>query len=63
VWILAEVPEASIPAVRVGTLAQLDFPASGREPFAARIDFIYPTLTERAWNRNTRQMIVTMTAC
>ena len=47
VWILAEVPEANIPAVRVGTLAQLDFPASGREPFAARIDFIYPTLTER----------------
>ena len=47
VWILAEVPEANIPAVRVGTMAQLDFPASGREPFAARIDFIYPTLTER----------------
>ncbi len=47
VWVLAEVPEASIPAVRVGTLAQLDFPASGRSPFAARVDFIYPTLTER----------------
>lgn len=47
VWVLAEVPEASIPAVRVGTLAQLDFPASGRAPFTARVDFIYPTLTER----------------
>ena len=47
VWVLAEVPEASIPAVRVGTFAQLDFPASGRPPFAARIDFVYPTLTER----------------
>jgi len=47
VWILAEVPEANIAAVKVGTLAQLDFAASGREPFAARIDFIYPTLTER----------------
>ena len=47
VWILAEVPEANIPAVHVGTLAQLDFPASGRAPFAARIDFVYPTLTER----------------
>lgn len=47
VWILAEVPEANIPAVRVGTRAQLDFPASGRAPFAARIDFVYPTLTER----------------
>src|SRR5262245_4430291 len=47
VWVLAEVPEASIPAVRVGTSAQLDFPASGRSPFTARIDFVYPTLTER----------------
>ncbi len=47
VWILAEVSEADIPAVRAGASAQLDFPASGRVPFGARIDFIYPTLTER----------------
>ena len=47
VWVLAEVPEASIPGVRVGTVAQLDFPASGRPPFTARVDFVYPTLTER----------------
>jgi Cu(I)/Ag(I) efflux system membrane fusion protein len=47
VWILAEVPEASIPVVRAGTTAQLDFPASGRPPFTARVDFAYPTLTER----------------
>ncbi|HEU4892214.1 MAG TPA: efflux RND transporter periplasmic adaptor subunit [Vicinamibacterales bacterium] len=47
VWILAEVPEASIPFVRVGTAAQFDFPASGRAPFMARVDFVYPTLTER----------------
>jgi Cu(I)/Ag(I) efflux system membrane fusion protein len=47
VWILAEVPEASIPFVRVGTVAKLDFPASGRPPFTARVDFVYPTLTER----------------
>lgn len=47
VWVFAEVPEASIPAVKVGTVAQLDFPASGRPPFTARVDFLYPTLTER----------------
>lgn len=47
VWVLAEVPEASIPFVRVGSTAQLDFAASGRPPFAARVDFLYPTLTER----------------
>jgi len=47
VWVLAEVPEANIPGIRVGTTAQLDFPASGRQPFAARVDFLYPTLTDR----------------
>jgi Cu(I)/Ag(I) efflux system membrane fusion protein len=47
VWILAEVPEADISTLRVGTAAELDFPASGRPPFKARIEFIYPTLTER----------------
>ena len=47
VWVLAEVPEASIPSVRPGTSATLDFPASGRAPFSARVDFLYPTLTER----------------
>ena len=47
VWVLAEVPETAIPAVRVGTRAELDFPASGRPPFSARIDYLYPTLTER----------------
>ncbi len=47
VWVLAEVPEASITAVRPGSMARLDFPASGRAPFTARVDFIYPTLTER----------------
>jgi membrane fusion protein, copper/silver efflux system len=47
VWVLAEVPEANIPGIRVGTRAQLDFPASGRPAFAARVDFVYPTLTDR----------------
>jgi hypothetical protein len=47
VWVLAEVAEASIPTVRVGSIARLDFPASGRPPFTARVDFVYPTLTER----------------
>ena len=47
VWVLAEVPEANIPFVRVGSAAQLDFPASGRPRFTARVDFVYPTLTER----------------
>jgi Cu(I)/Ag(I) efflux system membrane fusion protein len=47
VWILAEVPEAHVAIVNIGTRAMVDFPASGRAPFETRIDFIYPTLTER----------------
>ena len=56
VWVLAEVPEASIPLVHAGTKAELDVPASGRSPFTARVDFVYPTLTER-----TRTLRVRMT--
>jgi len=47
VWILAEVPESHMATVHIGTRAQVDFPASGQVPFGARIDFIYPTLSER----------------
>lgn len=47
VWVFAEVTEADITAIRVGSRALLDFPASGRPPFEARVDFLYPTLTER----------------
>jgi membrane fusion protein, copper/silver efflux system len=57
VWVLAEVPEANIPAIRVGSTAQLDFAASGRAPFSARVEFMYPTLTER-----TRTLRVRLTA-
>jgi Cu(I)/Ag(I) efflux system membrane fusion protein len=47
VWVLAEVPEADIAHVEVGAPARLDLPASGREPFDAKVAFLYPTLTER----------------
>jgi Cu(I)/Ag(I) efflux system membrane fusion protein len=47
VWVLAEVPEANIRGIRIGATAQLDFPGSGRQPFPARVDFLYPTLTDR----------------
>ena len=48
VWVLAEVPEADIPAMRVGSTAQLwTSRPRAATPFAARVDFLYPTLTER----------------
>ena len=57
VWVLAEVPEANMSTVRVGTSATLDFPASGRRPFRAKVDFLYPVLTDR-----TRTLRVRMAA-
>jgi Cu(I)/Ag(I) efflux system membrane fusion protein len=53
VWILAEVPEVSIQAVRVGMQAQLDFPASGRPPFPA----VLPSYIRRS-QRRTRTLRV-----
>jgi Cu(I)/Ag(I) efflux system membrane fusion protein len=47
VWVLAEVPEADIPSIQVGTPAGLDFPAWGPEPIEERVEFLYPTLSER----------------
>jgi Cu(I)/Ag(I) efflux system membrane fusion protein len=57
VWVLAEVSESDIPAVRVGAMARLDFPASGRAPFTARADFLYPTLTERTRTLRVRMSV------
>ena len=47
VWVLAEVPEAEIPQVQKGLPATLAFPSMGGAPFGARIEFLYPSLTER----------------
>lgn len=47
IWVLAELSEGDIPSVQVGTPATLEFPASGREPFEGRVEFLYPTLSER----------------
>jgi Cu(I)/Ag(I) efflux system membrane fusion protein len=47
VWVFAEVPEADIPLVAVGSAARIDLPASGRAPFEAKVAFVYPTLSER----------------
>lgn len=47
VWVIAEVPENQIANVTTGAVADLDFAASGRGPFAARVEFVYPTLSER----------------
>ena len=47
VWVMAEVPESGTSQVKVGATASLEFSASGRAPINAKVDFLYPTLTER----------------
>ena len=47
VWVIAEVAEADAAQLRAGTTAMLSFPMAGREPFSAKVELIYPTLTER----------------
>jgi Cu(I)/Ag(I) efflux system membrane fusion protein len=47
VWVVAEVPEPDIPAVKTGTPARIELAASGLPPFDARVSFLYPTLSER----------------
>lgn len=47
VWVWAEVPESGAAQITQGVLAQLEFPSQGRPPVEARVDFVYPTLSER----------------
>jgi Cu(I)/Ag(I) efflux system membrane fusion protein len=44
VWVVAEVPEASMGQVRVGQPAVINFPAYAEQPRQGRIDYIFPTL-------------------
>ena len=48
VWVVAEVPEASLGQVRVGQPVVIDFPAFADEPYRGRIDYIFPTLDAEA---------------
>lgn len=46
VWVFAEIPEADVPLVTKGAMAALEFPASGKPPVHAPVEFLYPTLSE-----------------
>lgn len=57
VWVIAEVPEADIPSVQRATPARIEVPASGRPPFEASVDFLYPTLSERTRTLRVRFVV------
>jgi membrane fusion protein, copper/silver efflux system len=47
VWVIAEVPEMNIAALKVGTRAAMTFPALGSDPLTGRVEFLAPLLTEQ----------------
>lgn len=57
VWLIAEVPETDIPGIQRDTPASIDVPASGRPPFEGRVDFLYPTLSERTRTLRVRLVL------
>jgi len=57
VWVFAEVQEGDIPSIERDAPARLEFVASGRPPFEGRVDFLYPTLTERTRTLRARFVV------
>lgn len=54
VWVIAEVPEASLGDVRVGLPVEISFPAFPGEVRSARIDYIFPRLDPEARTARVR---------
>lgn len=59
-WVVAEVAETDAARLRVGSRASLTFPQSGRPPFIAKVEFIYPMLTERTRSVRVRMTVPNM---
>lgn len=47
-WIIAEVPQLNLPQIAMDLPVLLDIPAAQLVQTPARVDFVYPTLTERS---------------
>lgn len=56
VWIIAEVPETGLELIPANAKATIDFASSGRKPFEARVNFVYP-LTERTHTVRARFVV------
>lgn len=54
VWVVAEVPEASLGQIRVGQPVEITFSAYAEEPRQGRIDYIFPTLDAEARTARVR---------
>lgn len=54
VWIIANVPEAQVGSVRVGTPAEVRSAALGNDPIAGRVNYIDPRLNEETRTARVR---------
>lgn len=61
VWILADIYEADVSSVRVGSSATLTVEGVG-EPLAAKVAFLYPTIDERTRTRKARFELANVSA-
>ncbi len=57
VWVWAEIPETASNDVATGSVASLSFPGAGADIPEARVEFVYPTLTERTRTLRVRFVI------
>lgn len=57
VWVIAEIPEGNIRDVRVGSVAALEFAGAGITHRAARVEFIYPTLSDETRTLRVRMSV------
>lgn len=48
VWVQAELREADVESVRVGTAADIELAAYPGRPFKGKVEYVYPTLQEEA---------------
>jgi len=57
VWLIAEVPENAIAGIQVGAPAVIEVPGSGRAAFTTKVEFLYPTLSDRTRTLRVRFLL------
>ena len=57
VWIIAEVADGDAHQVESGVSALINFPTSGRKPFQARVEYVYPVLSEKTRTVRVRMSV------
>ena len=57
VWVIAEVADGDAYLVKNGARALVNFPSSARQPFPARVEYVYPVLSEKTRTVRVRMSV------